>query len=157
MELNAFTTFSKDWALLTAEKDGKVNTMTVSWGSMGHLWNKDVVTVYVRPQRYTKEFIDAAQTFSLSILPAEYKDKLTYLGRVSGRDEDKIVKSGLTIEHSNDTPYFKEASKVIIVKKLFCSQMKEEDFIDKSLVEKNYSNNDFHYIYIGEIINKIEK
>ena len=116
---NAFQMIGKDWMLVTAEKDGKVNTMTASWGGAGVMWGKNVAFVVIRPQRYTKEFIDASDTFSLSILDNSYRKTLNYLGTVSGRDEDKIQKSGLTVEHSGNTPYFKEANTVLLLKKLY--------------------------------------
>lgn len=157
LNMNPFTSFNNQWALLTAEKDGKVNTMTVSWGGTGILRNKEVATVYIRPQRYTKEFVDNSDTFSLSFFSEEYKDKLTYCGRTSGRDEDKIAKTGLTVSHSDGIPFFEEAESVLLVKKLFVTEMKEENFIDKSLVPANYANNDFHSIYIGEIVKALKK
>ena len=55
---NAFEMIGKDWLLITAEKDGKVNTMTASWGGVGVLWNKKVAYIFIRPQRYTKEFVE---------------------------------------------------------------------------------------------------
>ncbi len=65
---NPFHMIGKEWMLVTAEKDGKVNTMTASWGGVGIMWGKPVAYVFIRPQRYTKEFIDGTDTFSLSIL-----------------------------------------------------------------------------------------
>ena len=70
---NTFDMIGKDWLLLTAEKDGKVNTMTASWGGVGILWNKKVAYIFVRPQRYTKEFIDSNEKLSISVLPNEYR------------------------------------------------------------------------------------
>ena len=96
-----FEMIGKDWMLITAQKDGKVNTMTASWGGMGVIWNKNVAFVFIRPSRYTKEFVDNTDSFSLSFFGEEYKDKLTYLGRTSGRDENKIEKAGLTVTHVN--------------------------------------------------------
>ena len=95
--------------LITAEKENKVNTMTASWGGLGVMWGKNVVYVVIRPQRYTKEFIDFSTKFSLSFFSSEYKETLTYLGKVSGRDEDKIKNSKLTVIKRNDVPIFEEA------------------------------------------------
>ncbi len=148
---NVFQMIGKDWMLVTAEKDGKVNTMTASWGGAGVMWGKNVAFVVIRPQRYTKEFIDASDTFSLSILDNSYRKTLNYLGTVSGRDEDKIQKSGLTVEHSGNTPYFKEAYTVLLLKKLYHQEMSPDCFIDKSLIEKWYPNADYHTLYVAEI------
>lgn len=74
--------------LITAGRD-KCNTMTASWGGLGVMWSKNVAFVVVRPQRYTKEFLDAEPAFSLSFLGDEHRKALSYLGSVSGRNEDK--------------------------------------------------------------------
>ena len=108
-----FAELGRDWALITAQKDGKVNTMTAAWGGIGVMWGKDVAFVVVRPTRYTKEFLDAGDTFSLSFLPAEHKKTLSYFGSVSGREEDKIAKSGLAIAREDDIPYFEAAEKAV--------------------------------------------
>ena len=105
-----FTLIDKDWMLITAEKERKVNTMTASWGGVGIIWNKKVAYIFIRPQRYTKEFVDASERFSLSVLPDSYRKELTYLGRVSGRDEDKIAKTGLKVAYENNVPYLRRAS-----------------------------------------------
>ena len=101
LSLNPFTKIGKEWALLTAGNENGFNTMTVSWGAMGFMWGKPSVTVYIRPQRYTKEFVDARDTFTLSFYPAEKKDALSYLGKVSGRDENKVKKVGFTPAFTN--------------------------------------------------------
>lgn len=148
---NSFEMIGKDWMLISAEKEGKVNTMTASWGGLGVIWNKNVVTVYIRPQRYTKEFIDNSDTFSVSVLGNEYRKELSYLGTISGRNENKIEKVGLTVIEDNNTPYFKESNIVIICRKLYAQDLKADGFVDSSLINKNYIEGDFHTMYIGEI------
>ena len=154
---NPFSLIGDDWMLVTAEKDGKANTMTASWGGVGILWGKTVATIYIRPQRYTKEFLDATDRFTLSILGAEHKRTLGYLGSVSGRDEDKIAKSGLTLAHENDAPYFEEAEMVLVCKKLYAQEQKPECFLDKESLDKWYEANDFHTMYIAEIETVLKK
>ncbi|MDD2496094.1 MAG: flavin reductase family protein [Tissierellia bacterium] len=148
---NTFKIIGKDAMLITAEKDGKINTMTASWGGLGVLWSMEVVFIFVRPQRYTKEFIEANDYFSLSFLGENYKKQLGYLGTVSGRDEDKIANSGLTLNNNENAPYFDESNKVIICKKLYEQDLKEEFFIDKSIIDKSYPDKDFHTVYVGKI------
>ena len=112
--MDAFDLKNK-WMLVTAAKsDGSVNTMTANWGGLGIMWNKEVAYVVIRPQRFTKEFVDEATTFTLTFFAEDYKKKaLTYLGKVSGRDEDKIAKAGLTIcKDEEGVPYFAEAESV---------------------------------------------
>ncbi len=148
---NPFKLIGSDWMLITAKKGEKTNMMTASWGGVGILWNKPVVTIYVRPQRYTKEFIDNEEYFSLCVLPEEYRQILNYCGTKSGRDEDKITETKLTIDESEKAPIFKESRLVLICKKLYAQDLTEQSFIDKSLVEKNYKAKDFHTMYIAEI------
>lgn len=153
LQANPFQLIGNEWMLVTAEKEQKVNTMTASWGGLGIMWGKNVAFVVIRPQRYTKEFIDASETFSLSFFSNEYKKTLGYLGAVSGRTEEKISKSGLTVTYHNETPYFDEANKVIICKKLFAQPFEENSFFDAKILKDAYSEKDFHTLYIAEITN----
>ena len=148
---NPFKLIGSDWMLITAKKDEKVNMMTASWGGLGILWNKNVATIYVRPQRYTKEFIDNGDTFSLCILPEQFRQVMNYCGSHSGKTEDKVAATNLTVKEIDNVPVFEESRVVIICKKLYAQEMTEESFIDKSLVEKNYQAKDFHTMYIAEI------
>lgn len=151
IDTNVCKLIGKDWMLVTAKKDNQVNTMTASWGGLGVMWGRDVVYTVIRPQRFTKEFIDSSTHFSLSFYDNNYRDTLSYLGKVSGRDEDKISKSGLTIAEELDTPYFEEAKLVLICKKMFAQPLGEYNFLDPSLIEKWYPNKDYHQLYIAEI------
>lgn len=152
LDKNIFHLLNDEWMLITAQKDNIVNTMTASWGGFGILWNKRVSNVVIRPQRYTKEFIDSSSTFSLCFFDKEYKKTLAYLGSVSGKDENKIEKSNLTINHIKDTPYFEEASMVIICKKLYAQELKPECFIEKEVDSNTYPDKDYHTMYISEIL-----
>ncbi|HZJ76607.1 MAG TPA: flavin reductase [Oscillospiraceae bacterium] len=146
-----FKLIGKDLMLITAEKDGKVNTMTAAWGGLGVMWKKNVAFVVIRPQRYTKEFVDASDTFSLSFFGGDKKEMLNYLGTTSGRDEDKIKKADLTVVYDDETPYFEEAAMVILCKKLFAQDYKPESFIKKEIIDEWYPISDFHTLYIAEI------
>lgn len=151
LHADCFTMIGKEWMLTTAEKDGKVNTMTASWGGMGILWNKKVAFIFIRPQRYTKEFVDATSHLSLTFFDESYRKQLSYLGRVSGRDEDKIKNAELHVAYKNNIPYFEEANTVILGRKLYMQEMKEENFLDKEILAKNYPNMDLHTMYVIEI------
>ena len=142
----------QDWALLTAEKNGVANTMTISWGQFGVMWGMDVVVVGVRPQRFTKEFVDAASAFSVSFFDSSFKDTLSYLGTVSGRDEPKIEKSGLTLCQMDGTPAFAEAHTIITAEKVFAQPLLEESFLQTSTVNSWYPEKDFHTLYFGRIL-----
>ena len=148
---NPFTLISKDWMLITAEKEGKVNMLTASWGGVGFLWNKPVATIYIRPSRYTKEFIDDGDTFSLCVLPKDKKTVLDMCGVKSGRDIDKVKESKLTVEHFNGTPWFAESRVVLICRKIYAQTLDPFCFTDQTVCDKNYKKDDFHTMYIAEI------
>jgi len=160
---NIFNLIGKDWMLIGASDGEKTNAMTASWGGAGVLWNKNVVYCFIRPQRYTKEFVDKTDCFTLSFFDESYREMLGYFGRVSGRDEDKISVKGLNLnlfscdEVSGKAPVFDEARLTIVCKKLYNAPMVSEGFTDKSLIDKNYALGDFHMVYVGEIIKVLEK
>ncbi|MGE5627000.1 MAG: flavin reductase [Solirubrobacterales bacterium] len=151
IENNPFRMIGREWMLVTAKKDGKVNTMTASWGGLGVIWSKNVAYVVIRPQRYTKEFIDSSDTFSLTFLDDKYRKELSYLGTVSGKDEDKILKTGLTAVDFENTPYFEEGKLVLICRKLYAQQYDPKCFIDEKLDTEFYPDKDYHIMYIAEI------
>ena len=155
---NAISLIGSDWMLITAAKaDGSVNTMTASWGGVGVLWKKNVCFVFIRPQRYTLEFVEECESFTLSFYPEEMRSALTLCGRKSGRDCDKISEAGLKPVKLGDTVYFEGAKLVLKVKKLYKTKLDKEDFIDKSLPDEIYSANDYHYVYVCEIEKVLEK
>lgn len=148
---NPFEMIGKDWMLVTAGNKEQCNTMTASWGGLGIMWGKQVAFVFVRPQRYTKEFIDKEECFTLTFFSKEYKKELGYLGKVSGRDENKIEKANLTVAYENEVPYFEEANIVLVCKKLYQQYLEEQCFIGTENVEKWYPDKDFHMMYVVEI------
>ncbi len=152
-----FKIIGKDWMLITAETEEKANTMTASWGGFGVMWDKNVAYIVIRPQRYTKWFVDKAETFSLTFFDDNYRKMLGYLGTKSGRDEHKIEKSNLTLQHLNGTPYFDEANMAIFCTKLYHQDFKPNCFIDQTLNPKWYPTIDHHTLYIAEVTNILVK
>ena len=153
---NPVKLIAEDWALVSAGTPESWNTMTVSWGGVGELWGRDVVFIFIRPQRYTKKFLDEQDYFTLSFFDEQYKDALRLCGRVSGRDCDKAAKAGLSVASDGEAVYPAEARLVIKCKKLAVQSMDNSGFIDET-IEENYKNGDYHYIYVGEIEKVIEK
>ena len=96
MQVDPFTRFEKDWALLTAGTEDHFNSMTIGWGALGTVWNRDVLTVYVRPDRYTWQFMKDSEYFTVSFFPERCREALLLMGRMSGRDGDKVAAAGLT-------------------------------------------------------------
>lgn len=160
---NIFSLIGKDWMLISASNGEKTNAMTASWGGAGVLWNKNVAYCFIRPQRFTKGFADSAAYFTLSFFDESYREKLNYFGSVSGRDEDKIAKTGLSVEGLNmgdgdkTAHCFREARLSLVCKKLYSAPLLEEGFSDKTLVAKNYPLDDFHTMYVGEIVRVLSK
>lgn len=154
---NAFKLIGKDWMLVSAQKNDITNAMTASWGGLGVMWGKDVAFVVIRPQRYTKEFVDNSDNFSLSFFDDSYKKTLSYFGTVSGRDEDKIAKSELTLSFDNSVPFFEEAKTILFCKKLYVQNFDEKCFLDKEIIERWYPQKDYHTLYIAEITKVLTK
>ncbi len=153
VKINPFRQIGDKWMLITAGDPGNFNTMTASWGGLGVLWNKDVATCYVRPQRYTYEFMENNKYFTLCFFEDEDKDILTYCGSHSGKDVDKIKKTGLVpFKTEKGNVSFEQAVFYYECRKLYVEDMKPLNFKDTSLEQKIYPNKDYHRIYIGEIV-----
>ena len=145
----------KQWMLLTAGDfaPGKFNSMTISWGSCGEIWNKRFFQVVVRPTRYTREFLEKGEGFTLCVFPSVNKPALSLLGSKSGRDGDKIRESGLTPIPSSlvPAPGYDEAELVVECKKIYWQDLDPTHFLDPA-IEMNYANKDYHRAYFGEIL-----
>ena len=152
LQFHPFKRIGSDWMLITAGDEKKFNTMTASWGGVGVLWNKNVATCYIRPQRYTKEFVDEKGVFTLSFFGPEHKDALALCGRVSGRDCDKVAEAGLTPFFTDGTAAFEEADLVFICKTLYKAPIRPEDFLWDEIDGKFYPEKDYHDMYIAEIV-----
>ena len=148
--LDIFTQFDKKWALVTAGNEDSFNTMTISWGGMGTIWNKPVATVYVRTSRYTHEFIDNNDYFTISFFPEEYKKTLGVLGSKSGREMDKIHASGLTPVQVENGITFKEAETTFVCRKL-CKQPIELQNMSEEVANTFYKEDTRHDMFIGEV------
>lgn len=157
LTMNPMTLIGREWMLITAgNKDRGYNTMTASWGHLGSLWGHGggmpTSVVYVRPQRYTKEFVDREELYTLSFFSEDYKKQLGYLGSHSGRDGDKVAACGLTPVFDGDCTWFSEAKLVLVCRKLYRAPLVEEGFLDKTVLEDNYPKRDLHDLYIGQIL-----
>lgn len=157
LDTNFFEAIGKQWMLITAGNKEKFNTMTASWGGVGVLWNKNVTFTFIRDSRYTREFVDNGEYFTLSLFGGQFMKELGYCGKYSGRDVDKIKETGLVPLFDAHAPYFEQAETVIVCKKLYKQKMTPDGFTDKSFVETFYSDNDWHEIYVGEIVKVLKK
>ena len=158
MEFNTdiFAQFDKKWALLTAGDKESFNTMTISWGGLGTLWGKDVATVYVRTSRYTHDFMDANEYFTISFYPEEYKKILGVLGSKSGRDMNKMTETGLKAKIVPGSVTFEEAEVTLLCRKLFRQELKVEN-MPSDIAKDMYEGQAPHDMYIGEVVDILRK
>ena len=149
-DTDIFTQFDKKWALLTAGAPDDFNMMTISWGGMGTLWGRPVVTVYVRTGRHTYPYMEKGDTFTVSFYPEEQRKRLAVLGTMSGREMDKMHDSGLTVAETDGCVTFEEAQTTLVCKKLF-SQLLPKERIPEEIVKECYSDDAEHVMFIGEV------
>jgi len=133
------------------------NAMTISWGSYGQVWNRMFFQVFVRPTRYTYEFMERFDTFTLNAFEPEYEHALSIIGSKSGRYGDKLALAGLTAEASRKVaaPCFNEARLVIECHKIYWQDLDRTHFLE-STIESNYPKKDYHRVYFGEIVSVSE-
>ena len=146
--------FNKDWALVTAGNGKRFNTMTIGWGGLGTLWSKPVATVYVKPCRYTHEFMDDSEYFTVSFYDEQYKRALGILGSKSGRDCDKVKESGLTPRLLEKGVTFAEAYVTLVCKKIYRQDMDIKQ-IPQDAIDRYYRGEAPHTMYIGEVIDVV--
>lgn len=150
--LDPFRLYRDDWGLVTAGKPGDFNTMTISWGSFGELWARPTVTVYVRHSRYTYQFTQREELFTVSFYGEEYRKVLSRLGTLSGRDIDKMGDSGLTPCELDGAIAFEEAKLVLVCRKLYSHPFVPEEFTAPEVDSQVYADRDYHRAYVGEIL-----
>lgn len=146
---NLIDAIANEWMLISAGDKNGYNMMTASWGFMGEMWGNATAIAMIRPQRYTMQFVDKEDYYSLSFY-GDKKDIHKVCGSMSGRDVDKTALTGLTPVFSDNTVYFEEANLVLICKKQYVGELKEERFLDKAPL-KWYENKDFHKMIFGKI------
>lgn len=148
---NAIKLIGYDWMLITAGKLEEYNTMTASWGGLGMLWNKPVAFIFIRPQRYTFEFTEKEKFFSCSFYNESYRDMLNFCGTWSGRDCNKAKEVNITPVPFIKTVAFAEAKIILECRKIYYQDINPDNFIAE-YIAKHYPENDFHRMYVGEII-----
>ena len=153
---NPFELIGKDWMLITAGTPQSFNTMTASWGGLGVLWERKVAFCFIRPTRYTYEFVERSDTFTLSFFEERYRKALSFCGSHSGRDVDKIKKAGLTPVNKGSFVYFDESRLVLACRKLSFQDISPDHFLDQSINDL-YPEKDYHRMYIGEIVKCLRK
>lgn len=149
--INPFSLIGKDWFLLSAGTPENFNTMTASWGGMGVMWGKNVFLTVVRPSRHTFGYIKEQPCFSVCFFSEEHRATLQLCGSASGRDIDKVAKSGLTPIFLDGVPAFAEAKKIFICKKMYENPLNEGGFIAEGIASF-YEKDPLHVAFAGEIL-----
>jgi flavin reductase (DIM6/NTAB) family NADH-FMN oxidoreductase RutF len=152
LRLRPFHVLDQEWALLVAGSE-RPNPMTVSWGGFGTLWNRPVVTVFVRPTRHTFGLMEAPPEFTLNFLPESMRAALDYCGSRSGRDYDKWAEAGISPEPSESltVPRVAGSELVLECRTVYTFDLDPQRFLDPN-IEDHYPRRDYHRAYIGELL-----
>jgi len=153
--IDPFTCFNNDWALVTAGDKDDFNTMTISWGSMGTIWSMPTVTVYVKPIRYTHDYMEKSDIFTVSFFDEKYKRDLSILGSKSKRDCDKLSLTGLNPTFLDNGITFEEAKLTLVLEKIY-SQDFSTDTMLKKVIDNYYKTEEPHTMYVGKVIDIIK-
>lgn len=153
LSVNIVELWDRQWLLLTSGTFDDCNMMTVSWGSIGCMWNKPFAQIVVRPQRYTFEFLEKSDSFTLCAFPEKYRQALQILGSKSGRHGDKLSMTDLTLRKSTkiSAPAYNEAILILECQKIYYQDLDPKGFLDKG-IQDNYPINDYHRVYYGVIL-----
>lgn len=150
---SVFRLLDKDWMLITAGVSSHFNTMTASWGGFGILWHQPVAFIFVRPPRYTYQFLEQYAWFTLCFFGPGFRKTLNYCGSRSGRDTDKIADTGLiALETEKGNIYFQDARLVFECRKIYYQDLQPGQFLDPK-IESNYPAKDYHRMYFGKVEN----
>lgn len=155
---NVFQLIGKEWMLVTAGNKESFNTMTASWGGFSYVWERPASIMYIRDIRYTYQFLQKEESFTLSFFTEQYRGALNICGNRSGRDTDKIKDAGLTpIETPSGLMSFGEARMIIECKKILVQELDYNNLTDpykKKIMEESYAGETaMHQLFISEITN----
>lgn len=157
LDLNPFAAIGSQWMLITAGTAEHCNTMTASWGGLGVLWGAPMATAYIRPQRYTKRFVDENEYFTLCFFGEEYRPQLNLCGTKSGRNTDKVKECSFTAAAAEcGAPYFEQAELVLVCRRRMAMPM-DPALMPEDVKGKWYPDRDYHTMYWGEIVEALQK
>lgn len=140
-------------AFLTTAADGKINTMTIGWGSIGYMWKRPVFTVMVRTSRHTYGLIEKNPQFTVSVPLGDMKAALGLCGSKSGRDVDKFAAAQLQALPGQkvNVPVIGGAGLHFECNVVYKQAMSAVQ-LDAALAQQWYADNDWHTLYYGEIL-----
>lgn len=151
LSFNPYQKINNEWFLVTAGDEKGWNTMTASWGFAGIMWGKQTFTTVIRPQRYTKEFLDKSDSFTISFFKEDQRKALAFCGSHSGRDCDKAKETGLTPVFFDDVTAFEQADMILVCDKTYVQAMTRDGFKEDTIPNNDYASGDYHVQYIGVV------
>lgn len=151
LKCNPFKKFIKEWALLTSGTKEKFNSMTIKWGTMGTIWGKPIITIFIRPTRYTFNFLNSNDYFTISFYDNKYKKELSIMGTKSGRDIDKVKETNFTPKFLNKGITYEEAYETFVCKKCYYQKINIENVPDE---DKKQEGEVGHYMFMGFVEEK---
>ena len=152
---NIIERVSEEWMLITSGNKESYNTMTAGWGGLGTLWSTPVAFMAVNNTRYTYEFLQKNDIYTLTFFDGEQKEAMTYLGSHSGRDGDKVAQSGLTpMETPLGSMSFGQGTMILECRKMYENKLDPKSIFDDQIAA-GYLKNDgqHHVLFFGEIVN----
>lgn len=150
LELDIFARFENKWALVCAGSKESFNAMAISWGGLGTLWERPAATVYVKPIRYTWDFLQKNDYFTVIFLPEKLKKAVGIMGSRSGRDGDKVSLAGLTPVFLEKGVSFREAETTLVCRKMYSQDMKR-DTMPAEVIADYYTTEEPHTMFVGEV------
>lgn len=155
---NVFQLIGQEWMLVTAGNKESFNTMTASWGGLSYVWERPAAITYIRDTRYTYQFLQREESFTLSFFTEQYRGALNICGNRSGRDTDKVKDAGLTpIETPSGLMSFGEARMIIECKKMLVQELDYANLTEPykaKIIEESYNGESAkHQLFISEITN----
>ena len=157
LSFNPFTLIDKEWMLIASGDSQAHNAMTASWGGLGVLWKTYVSFIFVRPQRFSMQFLEKSPTYSLCFYDKVYRPALAYFGSHSGKDVDKDAETGLTPLYDEAAPYYKESRLVFFCRKMHKQPIDPACFTDPTIDSEIYPQKDYHHMFVGEITKVLMK
>ncbi len=143
----------KGLLLVSVDRNGKPNAMTIGWGTIGIIWGKPIFAVLVRPSRYTYGLIEETDDFTVNIPPDSLDEVASFCGTVSGRDYDKFAEKNLTAVPGREvkSPIIEQC-----VLHYECKVVHKNDVIRDLLSSEIdascYPSGNYHRIFFGEIV-----
>jgi len=151
MKLDRMTAyFAENGAFLATTGGGQTNVMTISWGMFGQMWNREMVMVLVRPQRYTKHIIDVAEDFTVSVPLGALARELAVCGSRSGAELDKSKVVEFIGARAVKSPVVKGCGAYYECRIIYRDRLYGEKLPDE--IKQFYRDGDYHYLYFGEVV-----